>query len=150
MLLGRREQPRDPLRRDEAGEHSRPLRPRRREELLSLGQAVRADVRPHGAVVDGDDLGRARLPLRAERREAVVGDPVDRDPVEDADRERAHDGLRLESLAGRERHAAPARRDADRRDLGAEANPLSELGAHPQRDLGAPSATCIDSHRSYE
>ena len=136
MLVGRRVEPRDTLGRDEPGEDTVTLRPRRGEELLALGEPVGAEVGPHRAVVDGDDLRRLRLALRAKRGEALRRDAVDRDAVEDADRERADDGLGAYLLAGLEADAAAARRHGDRRRDRAVADALAELRAHAQGDLG--------------
>ena len=74
--------------------------------MLALGQPVRAEVLPERAVVDGHDLGRGRVTLRTERREAVSGHAVDLDPVDDAHRKRTDDGLRANLLSALEPDAA--------------------------------------------
>jgi hypothetical protein len=67
--------------------------------MLAFGQPVRTELGPERAVVHRHDLRGARVPLGAQRGEAVVRDALDAHAVEDADRERADDCVGLDDLA---------------------------------------------------
>ena len=129
----------------EPGEDTVTLRPRRGEELLALGEPVGAEVGPHRAVVDGDDLRRLRLALRAERGEALRRDSVDRDAVEDADRQRADDGVAAHLLAGRERRRgsrpSTPRSPSRPRRSGRARRALRPCAGRPRPSLRRPGST---------
>ncbi len=138
VLLGRRREPGHALRWDQTGEDAVALRPGRGEQQLALRQPVRTQICPDRPLVDRDELRCLRLALRSQRGETFGRDPVDPNPVEDAYRQRADDGLRAHVLAGLERHSATRPRDGDGGRDCTEPNPLAELRPHAQCDLGRP------------
>ena len=139
MLLGGGEQPRHPLRRDEAREHALALRPRRGEQVLALREPVRAEVGPDRALVLRDELRSLRVALATER-----GEPVGS--------RRPRCGRRGGRMTGSAQTTAsasncspdavvtaqPAGDTSTARTSCPEPDAVSQLGGHAQRDLRAP------------
>ena len=145
ILGGGREQPRDALGREEPGEDALALRPRRRQELLALGEPSSRQRRPRSSGRTPSRPWQLEPAAARERSETLRREAVDPDVVENADRKSADDCLRPESPRPTRESACTrsARSRSQTRQRGAARAPRARppFARPPQRFPRRPAST---------